>query len=186
MQTTKDRDGRGERSDTWTRTEVLAQRGYPPEIVNGHAPPELAELPLRQRRRREAGLDELEDSDQDDHRGTADESDQGETQTADAEGRVCPECSKPLPANRQVTCGPACAKAHKARGARARNRVRRRPVPKATAAATSRSSSSSSADVVTVSPTPAAPAPAARSIALADELEACATLLRRIAGRLIG
>jgi hypothetical protein len=143
--------------------------------------PEYQDLPLRQRRLREAGLDELELEGED--------SEQEEPEIVDAGAeRVCPECKGPLPSRRKVTCSPSCARVHKLRAGRARDRKRRRP---AGAAVTSRSS----ADVVSVVAPPAsangcdsrpAPGRAATSIALADELEACAGMLRRIAGRLIG
>lgn len=102
-----------------------------------------------------------------------------------APARSCPVCAGPVPAGRKVTCSSSCAEKHRQRDSRERSAARvqvagtgNHPDPPG-----------SGAPAATREEPPPAVAPDGRisgAVALADELEEAAGLLRRIAGRLSG
>jgi predicted nucleic acid-binding Zn ribbon protein len=173
--------------------------------------PEYQDLPLRQRRLREAGLEpddpDDEDTDKpgpavsDPYSGTAVTADDapamsaGPGDDASPAARSCPVCGGPVPEGRRVTCSSPCAQTHDQR--------HRKRTPAAPVRAEILAGLAQIRDTPAPAPAPELPTPAVavngngrgavvaadvpralRAVALADDLEAAAVLLRRIAGRL--
>jgi predicted nucleic acid-binding Zn ribbon protein len=165
--------------------------------------PELEDLPLRQRRAREAELAELNGD--------------SEEEVTPAPPRTCVECGKPVPAGRQTTCGPECGKVARQRRDRERKK-RPKPASASVPGPPSLNGGPELVDVVALAelePESSSTTPPERSysapleleatsshtgtkspppvleaggvaVTLADELETAAGLLRRIARRLTG
>jgi hypothetical protein len=176
------------RPDTWTRSELLAERGYPEGIINGHRRPDQETVSSRPE---PAGTAVAIPTDE----------------PAESGARSCSECGGPVGPGRQTTCSPECA----ALARRRRDRERKR---RGWAASNGDGSPGPELEAVTVTPAEiglGAPSPPLEleavkpaelvnvapplepeagaggiAVSLADEFEECAGLLRRIARRLTG